>query len=385
MIRTAIKFGAFVVVCLGFTTYLAFTIGNISFSDPLARDYYTLNATFDDVTGLLVNDNVKIAGVVVGKVQSIKVDEGRARVSFTVQKNLVLGSNTTAGIRWRNLIGQRYLYLYPDTNVVTKLNNGDTIKTTTSVVDLGELFNRLGPIVAAIDPKQVNDFLDTVSQALDGNQDKVGKAIDDLGTLAKGLATRDQAIGRLVDNLNTVAGAITNRDQQIRVMLDNLVLISSTFSNNTQTLDTALQEFGTFSKNLDFVLASNSGELDRIIDNLDLISTDVIDPKLQVIDSALKGLDTAASKVFSSSSLGEWLNQSILCAATGPPPPGAGCATPIVKNGQTITTTNATTGAPSVGTGSTTTAAPSVIGGGAASPTIGATTLQSFLLGVLQR
>src|SRR5207302_1525316 len=126
-----------------------------------------LNATFDDVTGLLVNDNVKIAGVVVGKVQSIKVVDGRAKVSFTVKKDLVLGSGTSAAVRWRNLIGQRYVYLYPDTKTVTRLNSGDSIKSTTSVVDLGELFNRLGPIIAAIDPKMVNDFLDTVSQALD--------------------------------------------------------------------------------------------------------------------------------------------------------------------------------------------------------------------------
>jgi hypothetical protein len=50
MMRTAIKFGGFVLICLTFTMYLAFTIGNVSVTDPLARDYYTLNANFDDVT-----------------------------------------------------------------------------------------------------------------------------------------------------------------------------------------------------------------------------------------------------------------------------------------------------------------------------------------------
>src|SRR4051794_2729683 len=146
--------------------YLAFTIGNISISDPFARDFYTLNATFDDVTGLLPNDNVKIAGVVVGKVNKISVTEGRAKVTFTVEHDVTLPSDTTASIRWRNLIGQRYLYLYPGVDTVTRLKDGDGIQNTTSVVDLGELFNRLGPIVAVIDPHQVNDFLDTVSQAL---------------------------------------------------------------------------------------------------------------------------------------------------------------------------------------------------------------------------
>ena len=359
MIRTAIKFGAFVVVCLAFTVYLAFTIGNISLTDPLARDYNTYRATFDDVTGLLPDDNVKIAGVVVGKVQSIGVVDGRALVKFTVKKSVTLGPETSASIRWRNLIGQRYVYVAPDPNPhpVTKLVNGE-IKSTTSTVDLGELFNRLGPIVTSLDSKQINDFLDTVSQALDGNQDKVGKAIDDLATLAKGLATRDQSLAHLVENLNTVAGTIANRDQQIRVMLDNLVLISSTFSANTQTLDTALQEFGTFSTNLRTILSNNSSEIDRLIDNLDLVATDVVSPNLELLDHALKGIDEASRRIFLSARLGEWLNEAILCAGS-PPPPGGGCATPIVKQA----------------------AASSDIGSRAASDRSGASALEEFLIG----
>jgi phospholipid/cholesterol/gamma-HCH transport system substrate-binding protein len=332
VIRTAIKFGVFVAVCLSFTTYLAFTIGNISLSDPLARQYHTYRATFDDVTGLLPNDNVKIAGVVVGKVQSLKVVEGRAEVKFTVKKSIALGPATAASIRWRNLIGQRYVYLQPGRSS-TVLAGGDEIKKTTQVVDLGELFNRLGPIVATIDPKQVNDFLDTVSQALDGNTDKIGKSIDDLAVLAKSLSTRDVTIGRLVENLNTVAGTITDRDQQIRVMLDNLVLISQTFSDNTQVLDTALQEFGSFSADLNGILTNNSSQIDRIIDDVHAISVDVVSPKLATLDHALKAIDLSASKIFSAGRLGEWLNESILCAATGPPPSGGPvCPTPITTS-----------------------------------------------------
>jgi phospholipid/cholesterol/gamma-HCH transport system substrate-binding protein len=365
MMRTAIKFGAFVLVCLTFTMYLAFTIGNVSVTDPLARDYYTLNANFDDITGLLINDNVKIAGVVVGKVKGIEIVGGRARVTFTVRKGVALADDTKAAVRWRNLIGQRYVYLYPGKNTVTRLVNGKDIATTTSVVDLGELFNRLGPIVASIDNRQVNDFLDTMTQALDGNQDKLGKAIDDLAVLMKGLASRDQSIGRLVENLNTVAGVITNRDQQIRVMLDNLVLISATFSANTQVLDTALKEFGDFSTNLHAILANNSTEIDGIISNLDLITTDVVAPKLAELDSALKGVDAAARSIFDSSRLGEWLNQAILCFDTGPPPPGMTCKEPIFKQ------TSSTPAAKPIATD---------IGGRASTPTAGMNALEQLLL-----
>src|SRR3546814_12597500 len=84
MIRIALKFGAFVALCLVFTGYLAFTIGNLDVRDPFARNTYDVTARFDDVTGLLVNDNVKIAGVVVGKVTSVSTDDGQAVVSMQI-------------------------------------------------------------------------------------------------------------------------------------------------------------------------------------------------------------------------------------------------------------------------------------------------------------
>src|SRR5437762_1658812 len=239
MIRTIIKLVAFFAVCALFTAYLAFTIGNIS----LFQHTYQLTAAFDDATGLLKDDNVKVAGVVVGKVSSVRIDRGKAKVSLRVKDSVKLPSDSSAAIRWRNLIGQRYVYLYPGT-ASTALGSGERIPKTRSVVDVGELFNRLGPIVQAIDPQQVNTFLDTIVQALDGNQDKIRQSIDNLAVVAQSLGSRDQAIGRLIENLNTVTGAIDDRDAKIRTVLDNLVSISQTFSQNTGVLNSAVTDLG---------------------------------------------------------------------------------------------------------------------------------------------
>src|SRR3546814_12115617 len=94
-------------------------------------------------------DNVKVAGVVVGKVTSVSTDDGQAVVSMQIDDDHAdLPKDSSAAIRWRNLIGQRYVYLYPGDSAEA-LQDGSTIERTTSVVDLGELFNRLGPIVSS--------------------------------------------------------------------------------------------------------------------------------------------------------------------------------------------------------------------------------------------
>jgi phospholipid/cholesterol/gamma-HCH transport system substrate-binding protein len=327
MIRTALKFGAFVLVCLMFTGYLAFTIGNLDVRDPLGRDNYSVSATFDDVTGLLLNDNVKVAGVVVGKVTSIRAEAGQAVVTFDVDnEHANIPKDSTAAIRWRNLIGQRYLYIYPGRSAEA-LQNGDEITKTASVVDLGELFNRLGPIVGAIDPQQVNEFLDTVTTALDGREDMIGQALDDLATLTSGLASRDDTIQRLITNLDTVAQTVNQRDAQIETMLQNLITLSQTFGDNTATLDAALVELSSFGTELTRLLDANSTEIDRLLGNLALV-TDTAHSKLPQIDTALANLAEASAAVFRAGNRGEFLNQKILCVwIAAPASSEAGCPT----------------------------------------------------------
>ena len=326
MKATFVKLLAFILVCLGFTAYLGFTIGNIR---PF-QGTYDLTATFDDVTGLLPNDNVKVAGVVVGKVGTIDIDKGKARVKFSVRKGLKLPSDTEAAVRWRNLLGQRYVYLYPG-DASTVLRDKGHVAKTRSVVDLGELFNRLGPIVQALDPKQVNAFLDTVVGALDGNEGKVRKTLDDLATVTQGLADKDAAIGRMIGNLDTVAKTINSRDAQIATVLNNLVKLSETFSENTAVVDRAVVDMDAFSQNLTYLLSRNRGELDNLIANLKTI-TDTVNTKLPTVDHLLGSLYEGSKRLFTSSRYGDWLNQTIPCGRIGYPASSSVSNCPEVGN-----------------------------------------------------
>jgi phospholipid/cholesterol/gamma-HCH transport system substrate-binding protein len=307
VIKVVLKLIAFFGVCLLFTGWLAFTIGNIK----LFQDNYELTATFDDVTGLLRNDNVKVAGVPVGKVTGVSIEKGRAKVTFTVKDEVRVPSDSSAAVRWRNLLGQRYLYLYPG-EASTALRDGDAVGETQSVVDLGELFNRLGPIVRALEPEKVNQFLDTITAALDGNETKLRQAIADLATLTKGLASRDAAIGRLIENANTVAGAIDARDAQIRTVLDNLLAVTTTFSEHAGVLDQASVELSSFSRDFGGLLDDNAAQIDNTIVNLRRI-VDVVREKLPTLDRALGNLDEGTQAIFRSAMYGEWLNQTIPC------------------------------------------------------------------------
>ena len=350
---TGLKFIAFILVCLVFTIYLAFTIGNIRPSHLwfFHRDY-SLVTYFDDVSGLNKDDNVKVAGVVVGKVTAIKIVDhapghaadgtGRARVTISVHKTIRLPANTAALIRWRNLLGQRYIYLLPpasaDADPVV-LRSGETITKTTSVVDIGELFNRLGPIVTAIQPDKVNQFLQAFTDALSGNEESLRSSLDNLAQITASLAAHDDAIGRLVGNVNTVAATLSSRDQEIRTVIDNLVAISGTFSQNTQVVDDAITNLSQVSSNLNRLLSANRGQIDRILTNVNTL-LQVVVTKLPEAGSLLSSLPLVGQKLFSLGALGQWLDQDIPCGSIDVAPQQAldvmvACNLPINSGGST--------------------------------------------------
>ncbi len=329
MIRLALKLVGFTAVCLAFTAWLAFTIGNI---DPFA-DRYSLSATFDDVTGLLENDNVKVAGVVVGKVTGIGVEDGKAVVDFEVDDSVDLPSDTETAVRWRNLLGQRYVYLFPG-DAGTTLEGGDHIPLDRSrpIVDLGELFNRLGPVLQSIDPEQVNNFLLAFTGALEeGNDELLGATISDLGTFAEALGSRDEAIGRMVSNLASVTDALVARDEQLRTILDNVTDLAATFNENTDVVERTVVDLGGFSEALGKLLAQNRPGIDRILTRVGEV-VDVVDDRFDELETTVVNLDDLSLALYNASRYGEWLNQWIPCSVIdvdgpeGPIPPFDGSA-----------------------------------------------------------
>jgi ABC-type transporter Mla subunit MlaD len=118
-----VKLLIFMVVTAVATSVLAIIIGNISFGSSK-----TYRAEFVDATGLVKGDDIRIAGVKVGTVKGISiVDRTRALVTFDVQSSTALTRSTHADIRYRNLVGQRYIALTNEIGSTEVLRPGSTI------------------------------------------------------------------------------------------------------------------------------------------------------------------------------------------------------------------------------------------------------------------
>src|SRR5262249_40944877 len=111
------KLLVFIVVTTLATGILVLTIGNISFGRTT-----TYKAEFADASGLVKGDDVRVAGVKVGTVKAISIDhETRALVTFTVATDTMVTGGTHATIKYRNLVGQRYIALTQGVGATARL------------------------------------------------------------------------------------------------------------------------------------------------------------------------------------------------------------------------------------------------------------------------
>ena len=105
LVAPLIKIAIFAVVTITLTTLLGLTIANTNLGDT-----HSYRARFTDATGLNSGDDIRVSGVRIGQVDSISVVDNRyADVTFDVEASRRLPASVTATIKYRNLIGQRYL------------------------------------------------------------------------------------------------------------------------------------------------------------------------------------------------------------------------------------------------------------------------------------
>jgi phospholipid/cholesterol/gamma-HCH transport system substrate-binding protein len=182
----------------------------------------TYTAEFTDASGLVEGDNVRIAGVRVGRVDSLELDGARAAVTFSVEAARPVFQNTRVEIRYQNLIGQRYVALVPGAGPAAPLPDGATIPVarTQPSFDLSALFNGFQPLFSVLKPDDVNRLSANLLQVLQGSQPEIGPLLGQITQVTNSIADRDQLLGAVIVNLNQVLGNLAEQGPRFYTLLD---------------------------------------------------------------------------------------------------------------------------------------------------------------------
>lgn len=203
------------------------------------RSYH---AQFTDVAGLRVGDDVRAAGVRVGRVQGIDIAHGGAEVAFELTTAQPLLATTKVVMRYQNLLGQRYLALVQGPERGPLLPAGATVPLarTSPGFDLTELLNGFRPLFDALRPQDVNALATSVIKVLQGEGGTVESLLEQTGRLTSFLADRDQVVGEVVSNLTPVLMDLAGRGQELQGTVKELRALMTGLARDRRSIGSSL-------------------------------------------------------------------------------------------------------------------------------------------------
>ena len=188
---------------------------------PLIGGGDTYYAAFSEAGGLKPNDEVRIAGVRVGKVETVELDGDHVRVTFRVDGDAEFGSETGAAIKVKTLLGAMFLALEPAGSGQMDEGGEIPVERTSSPYDVVEAFSGLAETSEQIDTDQLAQALTTLADLTRNTPEEFREALDGVSQLSANVAEKDEQINQLLGNLEKVSTVLDDRDQDIIGLMED--------------------------------------------------------------------------------------------------------------------------------------------------------------------
>nr|WP_296765071.1 MlaD family protein [Rhodococcus sp. (in: high G+C Gram-positive bacteria)] len=249
-----IGFSIFMVLAIAVTTLIWTTLGR-----SVAGDTDTYSALFEDASGLQSGDDVRIAGVRVGKVEDVSLDGNTARARFVLERGQTVYENTLISIKYQNLIGQRYLALDTTGGATGSVRPGTTIGTdhTEPSFDVSALLNGFQPLFSVLDPQQVNSLSESIVATLQGDGVSISALIVQSTSLAAQFADKDEILGLIVTNLGGVLAEVADRGGETASIIESTQKLMTDLNAQAEPMTTAVR-----------TLADTAGPVSDLVDDL---------------------------------------------------------------------------------------------------------------------
>jgi phospholipid/cholesterol/gamma-HCH transport system substrate-binding protein len=311
-----IKVLIFAVITVVLTGILGATIANTNFG--VTSDY---TARFTDASGLREGDDVRIVGVKVGQVDKITVaedgDRNLANVRFSVSSAYHLPASVTATVKYRNLVGQRYLSLGTTVDDSKQLPADGVIppERTQPALNLTVLFNGFKPLFQALDPQQVNQLSYEIIQVFQGEGGTIESLLTHTASVTSAIADKDKVIGQVIDNLNTVLATVNQRGPQLSELIDETQQLVTGLAQQRQPIGDAVSALSSLTNVTAGLVQDARPSVKDDIASLGVLSANLSDSG-QLLDQLLQKLPGNLDKFTRTLSYGSWYNY-YLCSLSG--------------------------------------------------------------------
>lgn len=288
----------------------AYAIG----ATDLLSDTYEVSVVLEETAGLRSGDPVRVAGIEVGRVSSVKADfdEGLVIATFDVDAGVDLGPETTAEVALATLLGGRYVRLAgpvvePFLEDVPVEQRRIPVERTRLPLGVIDALGQLTTTATEIDADAVDQLLREAATLAQDNGGKTGDILEDVVSLSELLNARRSQIDALLDDTVQVTDALADKDVAIGQLIDASQALLAEIAAREEQVRILLGSGSAAAQTLAGLIERNRDELDTILAGLDA-TTDVLDQRIPELNEALATAGPTVGQLASIGKTGPWVD-----------------------------------------------------------------------------
>ncbi|THJ13493.1 MCE family protein [Nocardioides sp.] len=238
---------------------------------PLIGGGDSYYASFSEAGGLKVGDEVRIAGVRVGQVDSMELDGNSVKVGFRVKTDAELGEQTRADIRVKTILGSMFLALTPAGSGELADEATIPVERTTSPYDVVEAFEGLAETSGDIDTDQLAASLTTLADLTRNTPEEFRAALSGVSALSEVVASKDAQINSLLKSLDRVSTVLDARDEDILALMTDADSLFQALVLRKAQIHKLFVSSTTLSRELTGLIRESRADLKPALDHLDTV------------------------------------------------------------------------------------------------------------------
>ncbi|WP_455358357.1 MCE family protein [Streptomyces sp. SYSU K21746] len=265
--RNPVVIGAAGICTLALVTAVAFNADSL----PLIGDGETYSAAFSEAGGLKPGDEVRIAGVKVGKVDEVDLAGSHVRITFRVKGDPKFGTRTGAAIRIKTILGAKYLALQPKGEGQLRPGSEIPLNRTVPAYDVVAAFSDLTTTTEKVDTEQLAKAMDTLSATFKDSPEEVRASIKGLSRISRTVASRDKALRELLDHANGVTGVLADRSDEFTGLVKDGDLLFKEISKRRAAIHTLLKSSAALGIQLSGLVKDNEKQIGPALKGLNTV------------------------------------------------------------------------------------------------------------------
>jgi len=281
--RNPVTIGAAGLVAIALFMLAAFRAEDL----PLIGGGDIYYAQFSEAGGLKPNDEVRVAGVRVGQVEDITLDDGHVLVKFRIDESTEFGDETGASIRVKTLLGAMFLALEPAGSGQLDPDSEIPLARTASPYDVVEAFSGLASTEQRIDTDRLAQSLNVLADTFRNTPDEVRSSLRGLSRLSQNVAARDEQLNTLLTNAAKVSKVLADRNENLKQLFkDGNVLLQAVYERR-QAVHNLLLATVKLSHQLTGLVKDTRADLKPALDHLDNV-VDLLNARQDQLDDSLR-------------------------------------------------------------------------------------------------